>query len=90
MLQKRILPKKYYHINGIDETEYSQKALQRKSLLEKYLTLKARNVEEKTIFEVLEISRATYFRWNNRYEKLGLIGLEDESKAPNNVRKPKW
>jgi putative transposase len=90
MMQKRFLPKKLYHINTIDENEYSEKVWKRKAILEKYSTLSKEGVPENTIFEILEISRPTYYRWKARYRDFGLAGLEDESTAPKTPRKPLW
>jgi transposase len=36
------------------------------------------------------ISRATYYRWKARYDTKRLGSLENRSKRPKNVRKPKW
>lgn len=36
------------------------------------------------------ISRATYYRWKQRYDPKRLSTLENRSKRPKNVRKPKW
>ncbi len=85
-----IIQKKYYHINNIDETEYSKVAYQRKEKLEKYKLLRSEKCSEKAIFEVLDISRATLFRWKKRFRLYGLSGLEDESKVPINKRKATW
>ncbi len=47
MIQTSIIQKKYYHINDIDEREYSQIALQRKEKITKYDLLKSENCPEK-------------------------------------------
>ena len=36
------------------------------------------------------ISRATYYRWKQRYDPKRLNSLENRSKRPKNVRKPSW
>ena len=39
----------------------------RKLLLEHWLELKAKGVDDKTLQSVLKISRATFFRWKRAY-----------------------
>lgn len=90
MIQTSIIRKKYYNINNIDENEYSQIALERKEKLDKYELLKAEYCSDETIFEVLKVPRSTLFRWKKNYKLFGFIGLENQSKRPNNLRKPIW
>lgn len=90
MIRTSIIRKKYYHINDIDEREYSKIALQRKEKIKKYDLLKLEACSEKAILKVLETSRASVFRWKKQYKLYGLIGLENESRAPNNKRKSTW
>jgi len=84
MQQKYIYKKLLYASNGIDEKEYSDLVYEKLNKLENYYELKKQNCDEKVIFKVLDISRATLFRWKSRYEKHGLSGLENENKAPEN------
>ena len=90
MIRTSIISKRYYHINNIDETEYSKVVWERKEKLDKYDLLKAESCLDETIFQVLGISRATLFRWKKQYKLYGLEGLENQSKRPHNVRKPAW
>lgn len=90
MRQLKILYNKYYHISKIDESEYSKKVFERESKLKKIIRLRLEQCSEKTALEIMNIKRATYFRWKQRYKKFGLIGLENESRRPNQLRKPKW
>ncbi len=90
MIQTSIIQKKYYHINKIDETEYTEIVYQRKEKIKKYELLKLEGCSGETIFEVLEISRASLFRWKKRYKLFGLSGLENESRRPINKRKETW
>jgi putative transposase len=85
-----IIQKKYYHINNIDQTDYSNIVWERKEKIDKYDLLKKEGCSEKAIFEVLNTSRASIFRWKKQYKIFGLIGLEKESTRPNNVRKSTW
>ena len=89
MIQTRIF-KRSYHINAIDESKYSKIANQRKEKLDKYNMLKKEGCSEKVILQVIDISRATLFRWKKNYKLYGLIGLEDESRIPNKKRQSTW
>jgi len=44
----------------------------------------------KTVVEVcrhFDITRSLFYKWFDRFQKYGLVGLEDKSKRPHNVRK---
>lgn len=90
MQQKRILPKKLYHACSIDETNYSEIVWIRKEKLDKAILLFAEGCSDGVVFEALNISRSSYYRWKRSYEKFGLEGLEDESRRPHCVRKETW
>jgi len=36
------------------------------------------------------ISRSTYYRWKKRFDPYNLKSLEDKSRRPKNIRRPKW
>ena len=89
-MQQKMLHKKFKYVSGIDETEYTATAYERKEKIEKYKKLRDQGCSEKVALEVLDISRATYCRWKKNYKLFGLAGLENESKRPQNIRNPKW
>jgi len=89
-MQQLRLHKKLYHIQKIDETEYSAEVYKRERIIDKYAKLKLEGCSEKIIFETLDISRATYYRWKKSYKICGLAGLENQSKRPNKIRTPEW
>ena len=60
----------------------------RKLLLEHWLELKHKGVDDKTLQAVLKISRTTFFRWNKAYNSHGLYGLKPKSTRPCRVRQP--
>ena len=90
MMQTSILQKKLYHINHIDETEYSKIAYERKDKLDKIALLLSDGCSESVALEAVDIRRSTYYRWKRNYASLGFAGLENESKRPNKVRKASW
>lgn len=90
MVQIIALRRQIYHKELIDETVYSEIVWERKYKLDKIDMLLSEGCLEDVAFEVMEISRATYYRWKRKYKELGLIGLERDSTRPINVRKPTW
>lgn len=89
-MQQLMLHEKLYHINKVDETEYSKKVYERLDKIKMFDRLKKEGCSTKIILEVLKMPQSTFYRWKENYKKFGLIGLEDESKQPKNVRKPQW
>jgi putative transposase len=88
-MQQKILHGNFRYVRDIDCTEYSAVVWERKEKLEKFQKLREEGCSEATILEVIDVKRSTFFRWKKKYKLLGLAGLEDESKRPNNVRKTK-
>lgn len=89
-MQQFSLHKTFYHKNGIDETDYSAEAYERKKKLEHYKQLISEGCSQKTAFKVLEVPKTTYYRWKKSYDLFGLAGLENESRQPKELRKPEW
>jgi len=89
-MYQKIIHRKFYHIKGIDETAYSQKAYDRKEKLRIYQKLVSEGCSQRTALEAIGTSRATYYRWRKRHQVRGLEGLEDESRRPENIRKSTW
>lgn len=90
MQVKRYLHPAIYQLKSIGEREYSQVAYDRLKKIDSYDNLRVDGAEEETILATLSVSRPTLFRWKNRYKKMGLSGLENESRKPRNTRKPTW
>ena len=89
-MQKRTLHRKLYHARGIDETAYSEIVFEREKKLKMYDKLIVENCSQPVALEAIGISRATLYRWKERYREFGLEGLEDESRSPIRKRKPTW
>jgi len=79
-----------YHSRGIDETKYSEATFEREKKLKDCEALICEGCLPDLAFDVIGISKATYYRWKKRYEELGLLGLEDEDRRPRRTRKPLW
>jgi transposase InsO family protein len=90
MMQTSILQKRLYHINTVDETDYSKIVYERKDKLDKMVLLLNEGCSENAALEAINIPRSTFYRWKRNYRLFGLVGLENESKRPTNIRKPNW
>lgn len=75
---------------GVDEAEYGKEVFEREKKIKLYEQLRKEGSSEKTALSALEMSRANYFRWRQRYRQYGISGLENRSRAPENVRTRSW
>lgn len=89
-MQSKYLQKKFYYKSGIDESEYSKEVFERKEKLDLYAKLTRSHCPQKLALEAIGVSRATYYRWQKRYNKIGLAGLKNESCRPNKIRKTSY
>lgn len=89
-MQQLMLHEKFYGVRRVDTSEYSAQVFERQEKLDLFAKLKQEGCSEATILTTLKISRASYYRWKKNYKLYGLQGLEDESRRPNNLRKPFW
>jgi putative transposase len=90
MQQTSVVQKRLYHINNIDERDYSPVVWERKEKLDKMALLLNEGTEESIALEALNLKRSTYYRWKKNYNILELSGLEDESRRPHKLRKESW
>lgn len=89
-MQTIYLHDKVYQINKIDESEYEPEVFERLEKLKLFKKLINEGCRSETALEAIKTTRATYYRWIKRYKEFGLAGLENESRRPNKVRKPRW
>lgn len=90
MQQTSIVQNRLYHINNIDETDYSKVVWERKEKLDKMALLLNEGVQEDVALEALSLKRSTYYRWKRNYSIFELSGLENTSKRPHKLRKESW
>src|SRR5712664_1840829 len=74
----------------IDERKYSETAEDRHRKLELYQQLREEGCSEKTALKAIEISRATYYRYEKAYQRQGKLGLEPRSRRPLKRRQASW
>jgi len=74
-----------HRIPGISEI-----ADQRMQKLNLRKVLKEKKVEDQKVSQLLQVSRATLYRWQKQLKVNGIKGLEDKSRRPHKVRKSLW
>ena len=74
----------------VDDKNYLPEADYRLGKLNDFSRLKSEGCSERTALEVLGVSRATYYRWKNRYKNQGKSGLEIQNRSPHHRRQPTW
>jgi transposase InsO family protein len=67
----------------------STQAANRLTLLKAWEALRSNGIGVEQAGQVLDIPRATLYRWRKRLKEQGLRGLEDESRRPKRVRRSK-
>lgn len=80
---------KSYRSWAIDDTTPTE-AVERLKKLDHYHSLREQGVGEELALNIIEWSRATFFRWQKRFDEQGLKGLISRSRRPHNSRKPEW
>jgi len=70
--------------------ELSPEAKERLRWLSAWEALLKQGLSTEEASRVLEIARATLYRWQSRFKTQGPRGLEDRSRRPKNKRKPTW
>lgn len=89
-MQQLVLHEKIYSIKRIDETEYSSIAYERLEKIKAFNSLRSQGAHIDTICNALKVKQSTIYNWKQNYKKYGLIGLENQSRAPNKVREAKY
>lgn len=90
MIQTSIIRKRYYHINNIDQTEYSQPVYERLEKIRLFDELRSEGCSIAIACKSLKVPIATLYRWKKNYKALGLVGLENEDRRPRTTRTTQW
>ena len=88
-MQNKSLRIKSYRSWAIADTA-SKEAIARIKKLELYEKLKSEGCSMALCLQVIDWSKATYYRWLKRYRQQGWRGLETRSCRPRNTRTPQW
>ena len=89
-MQIKSLRIKSYRSWRIDERNITEVAKFRFKKLKHFWMLREQQCRESTIFQIIEVKRATIYRWQSSYKQNGLYGLNPQSRAPHNKRKTTW
>jgi putative transposase len=84
------LQKQFYQLAKRLPPKLSEQAKHRLQIVKAWLALREQGLTGKQAAEVLEMSRATLYRWQARIEHEGLKGLEERSRRPRRVRQRQW
>jgi len=87
-MQQLKLHRSIYSVKSSFDNSYSKEAYFREEKLKKWAQLQEEQCDPELIYKVLEVSKATLFRWKKSYSIFGIEGLQNYSRRPNNVRKP--
>ena len=84
------LPKAFYQVLRWKGRSASARAEERVRLVNAWMALRERGASDREACEVLGVSRASLYRWRRRLRQGGPKALEDRSRRPRRVRRPKW
>lgn len=80
----------YWKTKKLDMSFCSPEASKRVEKIKMYQRLRAEGCSEETALKAVDLSRATYFRWQQALLAKGPKGLEVKSKKPKKIRSPQW
>lgn len=89
-MRQNYLQKEFYQLAKKPVIKPGETARQRMRLLKAWEALRKQGMNGKQACEVVEVSRATLYRWCRRLKEQGWKGLEQKSRRPGHVRKVKW
>ena len=84
------LQKEFYQLAKRLPPKLSEQAKHRLQIVKAWLALRDQGLSGKQAADVLEISRATLYRWHARIKSEGVKGLEERSRRPRRVRQRQW
>ena len=84
------LPSPFYYVSRRRPIEMSEAARQRLRWLKAWQRLRAEGYSAQKAADILRVPRSTLYRWQQRVEERGLMGLEDGDRRPKRVRRPQW
>ncbi len=89
-MQLKALPGTFYRAGRLQPTELSAKAGERLRLLRAWEALRDKGLTSVECSQVLQVPRATIYRWRSRWRHTGPGGLEGGWRAPKRRRGPTW
>ncbi len=89
-MQLKALPGTFYRAGRLQPTALSAQAGERLRLLRAWEALRDKGLTSVECSQVLQVPRATIYRWRSRWRRTGPGGLEGGSRAPKRRRGPTW
>jgi transposase len=86
-MQLKALPGTFYRAGRLQPPQLSAKAQERLRLLRAWEALRAKGLAGVECSQVLQVPRATIYRWRRRWKRTGPGGLEDGARAPKRRRR---
>jgi putative transposase len=83
-------PRSFFYVTRHGSTELPHRAAERLRWLKAWRALMRQGLSGQQAAEVLNLSRATLYRWERRLKTQGLPGLEERSRRPKDCRHPQW
>src|SRR3970040_987476 len=89
-MQLKALPGTFYRAGSLQPPELSAEARERLRWLQAWEALGDKGLTSVECSQVLQVPRATIYRWRSRWKGMGPGALEDGSRAPNRRREATW
>lgn len=89
-MQLKALPGTFYRAGRLQLPELSAKAQDRLRLLRTWEALRVKGLTGVECSQVLQVPRATIYRWRSRWKRMGPGGLQEGSRAPKRRRRATW
>src|SRR3990170_3416259 len=89
-MQLKALPGTFYRAGRLQPVEPSPRARERLRLLQAWEALRDKGLWSVECSQVLQVPRATIYRWRSRWKRAGPCALEDGSRAPKRRRQTTW
>src|SRR3972149_8659647 len=89
-MQLKALPGTFYRAGRLQPVEPSPRARERLRLLQAWEALRDKGLWSVECSQVLQVPRATIYRWRSRWKRAGPCALEDGSRGPKWGRQTTW
>jgi len=89
-MQLKALPGTFYRAGRLQPIDLSAEARERLRLLQAWEALRGKGLTGVECSQVLQVPRATIYRWRSRWKRVGPGGLEGGSRSPKRRRCPTW
>jgi putative transposase len=89
-MQLKALPGSFYRAGRLQPAELLPGAQERLRILRAWEAMRSKGVTCIECSQLLDVPRATIYRWRGRWKRAGPSGLEDGSRAPKRRRQPSW